>query len=219
MNLVLIPSIIKVPQTPLSYNNTRSVFSREERYAQTKRTLETVREKIPNCRILLVECSPFTPEEKDYFERSCDYIINLYDNEHEKNAIFSISKSWGEGTMTMSAFRYIQEKGIVYDRLFKISGRYWLDDFFVYKENEISTIAYIQENSDNVSTALYILNREHFEKWNAYLLESNERFYRCDGYEEIFASFMKTLPETNYIVLPRIGVSGYIAPFGNIMEM
>jgi len=36
-NLVLICSIIKTPNNPLSYTTTRSIYSHQERYEQTKK--------------------------------------------------------------------------------------------------------------------------------------------------------------------------------------
>jgi len=218
--LILITSIIDIPNLPLSYCETRSVFTRQERFEQTKETIKTIKEKIPGTRILLVECSPFTEEEDRFFKENCDFIVNLIHDEYCRNAIWSISKSWGEGTMTTAAFRYMREHDIEYDRLIKISGRYWLDDRFLYdKTNARSTIAYIDDTPDNVSTALYMLSKDHSELWNDFLIGSYDAYMNCISYEEIFASFMKTLPETSYMVVPKIGISGYIAPFGNIMEM
>jgi len=57
INLVLITSIVNTPNLPLSYTKTRSVFTTEERFTQTKKTILSVKEKIPNCKILIVECS------------------------------------------------------------------------------------------------------------------------------------------------------------------
>jgi hypothetical protein len=79
-NLVLITSIVNTPNKPLSYTNTRSVFSRKERFEQTKLTIQSIKNKIPNNKILLVECSDFNEEEKLYFEKECDYILNLWNN-------------------------------------------------------------------------------------------------------------------------------------------
>lgn len=218
--LILITSIIDIPNLPLSYCETRSVFTRKERFEQTKDTIKTIKEKIPGVRILLVECSSFTEEEYCFFKENCVFIVNLINDEYCRNAIWSISKSWGEGTMTTAAFRYIQEHNIEYDILIKISGRYWLDDRFLYdKPNARSKIAYIDDTPDNVSTALYMLSKYHSELWNEFLINSFDAYMNCISYEEIFASFMKTLPETSYEILPKIGISGYIAPFGNIMEM
>ena len=53
-NLILITSVICTTNKPLSYTNNRSVYSHEERFEQTKKTIETVKEKIPvneNCNI------------------------------------------------------------------------------------------------------------------------------------------------------------------------
>ena len=36
-NLVLITSVINTPNTPLSYSKIRSVFTREQRFEQTKK--------------------------------------------------------------------------------------------------------------------------------------------------------------------------------------
>ena len=54
-NLVLITSIINTPQNPLSYSNIRSVFTREERFNDTKETIKSIKEKIPYCKIMIVE--------------------------------------------------------------------------------------------------------------------------------------------------------------------
>ena len=46
-NLILITSVINTPNKPLSYTKNRSVFTRNERFEQTKKTILTVREKVP----------------------------------------------------------------------------------------------------------------------------------------------------------------------------
>ena len=66
-NLVLITSVINTPKKPLSYSNVRSVFTREERYEQTKKTIQSIREKIPNYKIMIVECTDFTERREILF--------------------------------------------------------------------------------------------------------------------------------------------------------
>ena len=46
-NLVLITSVICTPNTPLSYTNTRSVYSHEERFEQTKKLSKLLKKKYP----------------------------------------------------------------------------------------------------------------------------------------------------------------------------
>ena len=76
-DLVLITSVINTPNVPLSYSNTRSVFSRKDRFAQTKNTIVSIKDKIPNCKIIIVECSDFNIEEYEYLSNNCDYILDI----------------------------------------------------------------------------------------------------------------------------------------------
>ena len=62
-NLVLITSVINTPNTPLSYTNTRSVFSRQDRFEQTKKTIKSVREKLSNSKIII--CLLYTSDAAD----------------------------------------------------------------------------------------------------------------------------------------------------------
>ena len=67
INLVLITSIIATPNIPLSYTPTRSVFTHNERFEQTKYTIQSIKEKIPNAKIFIVECSFLTEEQNVFF--------------------------------------------------------------------------------------------------------------------------------------------------------
>ena len=71
MNVVLIPSIVDTPKTPLSYCETRSVYSRQERFSHMIKTIENIKLKIPNNFIVLVECSLLTKQEEDFFSFKC----------------------------------------------------------------------------------------------------------------------------------------------------
>ena len=131
-NLVLITSVICTPNTPLSYIDTRSVFTHDERFIQTKKTIETVKEKIPNSKIFIVECSELNEEQTDYFTKNSDYFLNLFNDAEKCANVYGTSKALGEGTMTIEAIHYIIQNDIQFDNLFKISGRYWLSDNFNY---------------------------------------------------------------------------------------
>ena len=156
-NLVLITSVINTPNNPLSYSETRSVFTRIERFEQTKKTIESIKEKIPNHKILLVECSDFNENEKIYFESTCNYILNLWNDKNLHDLIFGKSKALGEGTLTIKAFEYIYNNKLIFDNLFKISGRYWLSDKFDFNNFNNNNLVFkkINNNIDNIFTALY----------------------------------------------------------------
>ena len=118
INLVLITSVICIENTPLSYTNIRSVYSHNERFEQTKKTIQTIREKIPNSKILIVECSKLNDDITNYLEKNSDYFINLYHNENIRNNTTSVSKALGEGTITISAIEYIIQNNIQFDNFF-----------------------------------------------------------------------------------------------------
>ena len=211
-NLVLITSVICTSNTPLSYTSTRSVYTHKERFEQTKRTIETVKQKIPNLKILIVECSNLSFEQEDYFKKNTDYFLNLYNNEKIKNNTSGISKSLGEGTMTLSALKYIIDNNINFNNLIKISGRYWLSDKFDYNKfnNNNIVIKYIDNNRDNVFTALYQLPRETIIKFKIFLENKFTEMINCIGYEVLFANFIKS--ETGMIInLNPIGLEGYVS--------
>ena len=211
-NLVLITSVICTPNTPLSYISVRSVYSHEERFEQTKRTIESVKQKIPNLKILIVECSNLSFDQEDYLKKNSDYFLNLYNDEKIRKNTSSISKSLGEGTMTLCALQYIIDNNIEFDNLIKISGRYWLSDKFDYNKfnNNNIVIKYIDNNKDNVFTALYQLPRETIINLKTFLENKFTEMMKCIGYEVLFAIFIKS--ETKMIVnLNPIGLEGYVS--------
>ncbi len=211
-NLVLITSVICTPNIPLSYTSTRSVFTHDERFLQTKKTIETVKEKIPNAKIFIVECSALNEEQTDYFTKNTDYFLNLYNNENIRKNTYSISKSLGEGTMTYCALEYILKNNIIFDNLIKISGRYWLSDKFNYNNfnNKNIVIKYIDNNHDNVFTALYKIPTETVINFKIFLQNKFNEMRNCIGYEVLFSIFIKTVNIQITHINP-IGLDGHVS--------
>ena len=217
-NLVLITSIVNTPNKPLSYTNTRSVFSRKERFEQTKLTIQSIKAKIPNNKILLVECSDFNEEEKLYFEKECDYILNLWDKKELQCTIFGLSKALGEGTLTIQAFLYINENNILYANLFKISGRYWLNDNFDYNIFNNEMLIFKKINDNNISTVLYKFPPHIQECLHVFLKDNYNNMKNFIGYETLFSNFLKSIKYNNTILLDKLGVSGYVTVCGSFYE-
>ena len=211
-NLVLITSVICTPNNPLSYTSTRSVFTHDERFAQTKKTIETVKEKIPNAKIFIVECSELNDEQTDYFTKNSDYFLNLFDETEKCANVYGKSKSLGEGTMTFCALEYVLNNNIIFDNLIKISGRYWLSDKFNYNNfnNTNIVIKYIDNNHDNVFTALYKIPMETVINFKLFLQNKFKEMINLIGYEILFANFIKTenIQITN---IDHVGLEGYIS--------
>ena len=219
-NLVLITSIIYTPKIPLSYIDTRSVFTPEERFEQTKKTIQSVKEKIPNSKILIVECSNLSKEEHYYFNSNCDYFLNLIENKNVSDNIYSISKSLGEGTMTIAAIDYIKKNNIIFNNFFKITGRYWLSDNFDYIKfnNENIVVHYINNDINNCCTSLYKLHKNNIDSFYNFLKLNVGLMIKCMGYEVLFARFLNSNIHNKIINLNKIGVNGYISVSNDFID-
>lgn len=224
-NITLITSVINTPNNPLSYSNIRSVFSKEERFKQLKKTIESVRENIPNNKIILVECSLLSDIENEYLKENIDYFLNIYDT-NENNLIsrmFTKSKSMGESTMTIYALLYILKNNIEFDNFFKISGRYWINNNFYYElfNNNMSCVSLINNDKNNIHTSFYKLSKEHSNKFIDYLINSENDFINCIGYEVFFAKFINSIENKNNIKIleQKIGINGYISVCGTLIDV
>jgi thymidylate synthase len=211
-SFVLITSVINTPNTPLSYTNTRSVFSRQDRFEQTKKTIKSVREKLSNSKIIIVECSDFNEEENNYFKENCNYILNLWNKKELHNYIFGPSKSLGEGTMTIEALKYIKELNLEYQYLYKISGRYWLNENFRIENIQNNIFKRINKNENNVFTALYKIDKKTVEKLLIFLINNIEEMKKCIGYEVLMSHFVKNIDNQ---LVDIIGLSGFVTVCGS----
>lgn len=210
-NLVLITSIINTPSTPLSYG-IRSVYNTEQRFEQTKLTIQSIKEKIPNSKIFIVECSELNEEQLNYFQQNSSYFLNLYNNEELRANMQSDSKSLCEGTMTFCALDFLLQNDIKFDSLIKISGRYYLSENFDYNNfnNDELVIKYISNDINNVFTGLYKLPRSCTEKLKLFLQNNVSKMLSYIGYEVLFAEFIKT-QEINKNNVSPIGLKGYVS--------
>lgn len=209
-NLILITSVINTPNLPLSYTNTRSVFSRQERFKQTQKTIQSIKEKLPNDKIFIVECSDLTSEEQTFLNKNCDYILNLWEKIELHNFIFGISKSLGEGILTIQALKYI--KNIEYGYLYKISGRYWLNEHFKLDKIDHNVYKKINDNENNLFTALYKIDKKTVEPLLFFLTNNIETMQKCIGYEMLMAKFVKTIDKE---FVNNMGLSGFISVCGS----
>jgi len=220
-NLILITSVINTPNKPLSYTKNRSVFTRNERFEQTKKTILTVREKVPNSIILLVECSDLNEEESLFLNNNCDYLLNLWEQKNLHKNIFGLSKSLGEGTQTICAINFIIKNNIKFKYFFKISGRYWLDEDFIYSrfDNNKYILKKILNNHNNIFTALYKFPNNNLDKFKLFL-ESNINLMKKNiGYEILFAKYInKNVEKSKIIFYDDIGCNGLISYTGLEIE-
>lgn len=212
-NLFIITSVIDTPNIPLSYSKIRSIFTRDERFEQTKDTIRTIKEKMKDTKIMIVECSDYqtNKNELDYLKKNTDYFINLYRNENLHEFIFGSSKSVGVSIMTLELINYIIHKKLNFLNYFFISGRYYLNDNFninLYNSNKIISFGDITLNT--TSTRLYKITKDYL------LLYKNHLFNNLDSnlsYEDTYKNFCE-LYKKDVLFLHENCVSGLIAVDG-----
>lgn len=216
-NVIVLTSIINIPDKPFSYTPIRSKYSRDERFEQTKYTIKTLKNKIPDSKIFLIECSDLNDEENEYIKENVDFFVNLYGNAELETLIFGISKSIGENTLLLNAIKYLEENNIKYENFYKISGRYWLTDNFNYENFNNDKISYASSktNENDVYTSFYKLNIKHIATYVKFIIENMSLLEKCICAEIFFGIFLSTVDDSEKNKIPFVGVAGYIAVWDN----
>jgi hypothetical protein len=173
---------------------------------------------------MIVECSILNDIEYDYLINNVDYLLNIYKSENLQliNDVYSNSKALGEGTMTIHALNYLYNNNIHFNNLFKISGRYWLNDNFnieLYNNNK-TVIHKINDNNNNFFTCFYKLNKNYTYKW-LHFLTQNKLFLLNGhiGFENVFANFINQYEYSDIIFINKVGINGYVSVCGTFIDM
>lgn len=115
-------------------NPTYGVFSPFDRYTQTMDTIKSIREKVPEADIFLVDVSvnEVDPNMLSVVMNSTDYFMSLSTHPGMIELSKNRAQSQAETLMTLLFLETIKEidRFKKYDRIFKITGRIQLDDGF-----------------------------------------------------------------------------------------
>jgi hypothetical protein len=106
------------------------VFDTIQRFNDTLDTLKSIREKDPTATVFLADIS--VAPLGGMIDELQEYCKVVSFNDHHAVKMFSSHgmKSHGETVILMEMLNFIKRQGIVCDRIFKLSGRYVLDDGF-----------------------------------------------------------------------------------------
>jgi len=221
MNLVLITSIISPPNKPLSYTRTRSVFNTEERFNDTKKTIESIKAKIPNYYIAIVECSKLSIEQEKYFKSNSNYFVNFYNKKNIRDNVYSKYKAIGESTQTINIIKSILEnvKDIDFKNFIKISGRYWLSNKFDFSifDNDKIVVKQINKNKQNILTALYKIPFKYIIELKIFFINEQNVYKRGIGFEVSFSKFPTKYKDIT-IYLDKINLQGQVSIDGNMYD-
>jgi hypothetical protein len=207
----IITSVIFPKQKELSYASTRSVYNPEERAAQTLKTIESIKEKVPEARIVLVE-SGLQEKLPLALSEQVDQYLYVGSNFFVRRACDSRFKSLGEAVMLLSAMGKMKYSANMF---FKISGRYFLDENFNIAswQHDLFRFFYIRE--EYVSTRLYSFGKHMLSRWRYALIKGLPLLLLDYPIEHILPRFISK----KYIFpINTVGVMGADATSGKIVK-
>jgi len=219
-------------------NSKFGIYSPEERLTQTIITLQNIKFKIPNAKIIVMECAgtTLTDSQSDKLEKNCDLLID-FSRDSDVKAIYQsdnwdVVKNSTEILCFGRALRICQDDGDFagIDRIHKMSGRYVLNDSFNlsdYEQYHDKIIIGPKHKSQfpYEITGIELQYMARLWSWPASITERIIQVYEDSlnyigqrvsqgGYADIEHVLYKFLPTEILQELPVLGVEGFIAPNG-----
>lgn len=226
-NLVLITSKIIVSNNVFNYVNKRSIYTTEERFEQTKDTINTIKKYIPDCYIILFDNSDFTNQKniRDYLYEKAN--INVFMNPVDAKILWKNTneckyKQIGELSQMKYLLSYVK-KFVTFKNLFKISGRYTINGKFNYNDYD-NDLNVFKKNTDVIDRNYYYtsfykisdLNFDHYFNIINTVYEnanSNEDYAKKD----LEVAFPAELKE--FSLINKLGITENIAVWKQIQDI
>jgi hypothetical protein len=205
----LVTSTINTSQRPLSHKAEliRSVFTPEERLNQTLATIQSVRDRVPRARIVLLENSRLSRAQRSTLDSAADRVIAFADDGDDEAAALCDGphKGAAEAYMLLRALELFSD--VDYRTIFKLSGRYLLSDRFDIERFPTDRFGFLRVGSV-VSTRLYSVPANLIELYRRQLLASFRATMMGVSIEDVLA---RGLTSGQVQQVDPIGVCGKIA--------
>ena len=161
-----------------------SAYDEQQRFEQTLKTIECIREKVPNSYVVLFECSskPIDEKQKEVLKEKADLFLEFYDepvikllyeNIENRPEQITYGKSLLETRGLLNALYVIKKHNLFNDsqRVFKLTGRYLLNEYFDIKdyESKILEEKYVIKKYDYLPQEAENFDEKELENVYAYL--------------------------------------------------
>lgn len=161
-----------------------SAYNEEQRFQQTLETIDCIRKKVLNSYVVLFECSSksILDEQKEILREKCDLFLEFYDepvlkqlyeNLEVRPELITYGKSLLETRGLLNTLHTIQQHNLFSDsqRVFKMTGRYLLNDDFNIKDYESKFLKekYIAKRYEYLPQESENYNEKELENVYAYL--------------------------------------------------
>lgn len=219
-------------------NSKFGIYSPKERLAQTVITLQNIRFKVPDAKIIVMECAgtPLADSQSSILESNSDLVID-FSRDSDVQEIYQ-SDNWDvvkNSTEIMCFGRLLRlcqtDKDFEgYNRIHKMSGRYILNDDFdlnIYEQYPDMIIIGPKNQSQFPyhMTGIELQYMARLWSWPIDQLDTVIKVYDDSlayigervsngGYADIEHVLYKFLPQDLVKEIPLLGVEGFIAPNG-----
>ena len=198
-NVVLITSKIIVDNSlSYTYSYKRSVYTSEERFQQTEKTISSIRLYIPNSHIILFDNSKFSDIEHNKLNILVDDFINITDDPVlDYYTDKTTNKLLGELVQMIYVYKSVLINYNFYSMnlFFKISGRYFINENFNYTNynNKDSIFKLSNFKKDYYFTSFYKLDKNILQYFFEKIIQlfNNLHLYLKYDYEIIIPSLIK----------------------------
>ena len=213
-DVILITSKIIVSNNVLSYTNNRSIYTTDERFNQTIKTIESIKKYLPNAYIILFDNSKIDINKINILNSSVNLFINLIDNsELEYYTNEFPNKGYGELMQTKYALKYIKNLNI--KQFFKISGRYLINNTFNYKDYD-NVFNIFKKNSSVTDrkyyyTSFYKISANNFNEYYNTINSLCEYIKNNRSYDKIDHEVYLPKNISNFIKITNLGITQNIA--------
>jgi hypothetical protein len=221
-------------------NSKFGVFTPTQRLQQTLETIESIKARVPDALIIVMECcgEPIKPHQEIILRRNCHVFVD-YSNDPEVQALYE-NDNWDvvkNGTEIMCfgrALAVLAYEGIFagINRIHKMSGRYQLNDLFdlnTYEDSEVKEKIVIgpkyQSQFPIEVTTIPLQYMARLWSWPTSRIDEVVKVYTdsflffaerlaAGGYVDIEHVLYKFLDPANVHEIQNLGVEGQIAPNG-----
>jgi len=223
-------------------NTKFGIFNSEQRLAQTLDTIQSIRDRVPGAKIILVEMGaiPLTQDQTDRLTNATDYILN-FNNDPSVVELFNSTDNWDivKNITEVMCFsrglgQIVEHTDLLHNvqRIFKMSGRYTLSDEFdigYYEQYSVqSHIVVSHRRNSQFPYNLTLVEKQFMSRlwsWPMSLtneilevynqgLQYMEQRILAGGYCDIEHMLYKFLDHNKIIEKDAVGVCGNIGPNG-----
>src|ERR1035437_9375897 len=211
-------------------NTDFGVFSPEERFWQTVHTLYSIHNQAPKAKIYFLDNSiePLNYVWKESISSRVDVFEQMEHNVFTQ--MINGNRGWGEAYMMPLALERIKQHGMVEDRIFKLSGRYFLQKSFdisaytpevygkyVFKVNQWDVskddFKTHRERVVYFETRLWSFCGSLFDEYQALMPKLFQSMFTIQNWEKAHHAL---IPHDKVIDFPKVHVEGLPAETGII---